>query len=130
MQDVDRAVATMKELQSLGVNLSMDDFGVGYSSLGALKTFPIAKLKIDKSLIGSLSQDAGEEAVTTAVISLGKKLNLKVIAEGVETADQVAFLRQLHCEEVQGFHFSAPVAPNDIEAILANGGRNAAGSVK
>ena len=109
MQDVDRAIATMKELQSLGVQLSIDDFGTGYSSLSVLKTFPVTRLKIDKSFICHLPNDAHDKAVATAVISLGQKLNLKVIAEGVETAEQVAFLRQNHCEEMQGYHFSRPV---------------------
>ena len=121
MQDVDRAVATMKELQSLGVQLAIDDFGTGYSSLSALKTFPVARLKIDKSFIGRLPHDAHDKAVATAVISLGQKLNLKVIAEGVETADQVAFLRQHQCEEMQGYHFSRPVVPSEIERILKAG---------
>jgi len=121
MQDVDRAVVTMKELQALGVRLSIDDFGTGYSSLRALKTFPIARLKIDKSFVGHLPHGASDKAVATAVISLGRKLNLKVIAEGVETADQVAFLRQHHCEEMQGYHFSVPVAPSQIERILTSG---------
>jgi diguanylate cyclase (GGDEF)-like protein/PAS domain S-box-containing protein len=123
MQDVDRAVATMKELQVLGVRLAIDDFGTGYSSLSALKTFPVARLKIDKSFIGRLPNDANDGAVATAVISLGRKLNLKVIAEGVETADQVAFLRQHDCEEMQGYHFSRPVAPAEIERILKAGAR-------
>jgi diguanylate cyclase (GGDEF)-like protein/PAS domain S-box-containing protein len=130
MQDVDRAVAAMKELQALGVQLSIDDFGTGYSSLSALKTFPVARLKIDKSFISHLPQDPNDQAVAIAVISLGQKLHLKVIAEGVETADQVAFLRQHHCEEMQGFHFSKPVAPQDIEAILKSGGHIAAGALR
>jgi EAL domain-containing protein (putative c-di-GMP-specific phosphodiesterase class I) len=118
MQDVDRAIATMKELQSLGVRLSIDDFGTGYSSLSALKTFPVTRLKIDKSFICHLPHDAHDKAVATAVISLGQKLNLNVIAEGVETADQVAFLRENQCEEMQGYHFSKPVVASEIERIL------------
>jgi diguanylate cyclase (GGDEF)-like protein/PAS domain S-box-containing protein len=123
MQDVDLAVATMKELQTLGVQVSIDDFGTGYSSLSALKTFPVARLKIDKSFIGHLPHNANDEAVTTAVISLGQKLNLRVIAEGVETPEQVKFLREHLCEEMQGFHFSKPVASRDIETILRGGGQ-------
>ena len=90
MQDVEQAVATMQELQELGVQLSIDDFGTGYSSLSALKTFPVARLKIDKSFIIDLSDDENDRAVASAVISLGQKLNLRVIAEGVETDDQLA----------------------------------------
>ncbi len=125
MQDVDRAVATMKELQTLGVQLAIDDFGTGYSSLSALKTFPVARLKIDKSFIDRLPYDASGEAVTTAVLSLGKKLNLKVIAEGVETPEQVAFLREHQCEEMQGYHFSRPVAASEIGGLLKAGARGA-----
>ena len=129
MQDVDRAVATMTELQTLGVSLSIDDFGTGYSSLSALNTFPVARLKIDKSFIGQLPTERtrGGDA---AVISLGKKLNLRVIAEGVETPEQVAFLRDHLCEEMQGFHFSKPVAPQGIEAILRSGGQIVAGALR
>ena len=118
MQDVEQAVATMRALQSLGVQLSIDDFGTGYSSLAALKTFPVARLKIDKSFINDLPNDENDKAVASAVISLGQKLNLRVIAEGVETDDQVAFLRQNNCDEMQGYHFSKPLPALDIEDIL------------
>ncbi len=118
MQDVASAVATMKELQGLGVQLSIDDFGTGYSSLSSLKTFPVARLKIDKSFINDLGTNENDNAVASAVISLGHKLNLKVIAEGVETDEQVAFLRDNNCDEMQGNHFSRPLAPGDIGDVL------------
>jgi EAL domain-containing protein (putative c-di-GMP-specific phosphodiesterase class I) len=118
MQDVDQAVATMAELQGLGVQLSIDDFGTGYSSLSALKTFPVARLKIDKSFIDGLATDENDKAVASAVISLGQKLNLRVIAEGVETDEQLAFLRANNCDEMQGFHFSRPVPAQELEALL------------
>jgi len=118
MQDVDQAVATMAELQGLGVQLSIDDFGTGYSSLSALKTFPVARLKIDKSFIDGLATDENDRAVASAVISLGQKLNLRVIAEGVETEEQLAFLRANNCDEMQGFHFSRPVPAQELEALL------------
>ena len=118
MQDVEAAVATMKELQGLGVQLSIDDFGTGYSSLSSLKTFPVARLKIDKSFINDLGTNENDNAVASAVISLGQKLNLKVIAEGVETDEQVAFLRDNNCDEMQGYHFSRPLAPGDIGDVL------------
>jgi diguanylate cyclase (GGDEF)-like protein/PAS domain S-box-containing protein len=118
MQDVDLAVATMNKLQSLGVRISIDDFGTGYSSLSALKTFPVARLKIDKSFIHELATDANDQAVASAVISLGQKLNLRVIAEGVETDDQVAFLRKNNCDEMQGYHFSKPVSAPDIAELI------------
>jgi diguanylate cyclase (GGDEF)-like protein/PAS domain S-box-containing protein len=118
MRDVDQAIATMKELQRLGVQLSIDDFGTGYSSLSALKTFPVARLKIDKSFVRDLPHDEHDKAVAAAVISLGQKLNLRVIAEGVETEDQLAFLRDNHCDEMQGYLFSKPVSAAEIEGLL------------
>jgi EAL domain-containing protein (putative c-di-GMP-specific phosphodiesterase class I) len=118
MQDVEQAVATMKELQKLGVQLSVDDFGTGYSSLAALKNFPVARLKIDKSFISDILNNEHDRAVASAVISLGQKLNLRVIAEGVETDDQVAFLRENNCDEMQGYHFCKPVAALDMEKLL------------
>jgi diguanylate cyclase (GGDEF)-like protein/PAS domain S-box-containing protein len=118
MQDVDRAIETMKELRGLGVRLSIDDFGTGYSSLSALKRFPVERLKIDRSFIRDLPDDEDDRAVAAAVISLGQKLNLRVIAEGVETEAQVAFLRENHCDELQGYHFSRPVAADAIPALL------------
>jgi EAL domain-containing protein (putative c-di-GMP-specific phosphodiesterase class I) len=102
------------------VQLSIDDFGTGYSSLSALKTFPVARLKIDKTFIGGLPGDEDDMAVATAVISLGQKLNLKVIAEGVETAEQVAFLRENNCDEVQGYLLSKPMPPAELEKLLEN----------
>jgi diguanylate cyclase (GGDEF)-like protein/PAS domain S-box-containing protein len=125
MQDVDRAIETMKELRALGVRLSIDDFGTGYSSLSALKRFPVERLKIDRSFIRDLPDDEDDCAVASAIISLGQKLNLKVIAEGVETEAQIAFLRDNHCDELQGYHFSRPVAAEAIPALL---GRQAVAS--
>jgi diguanylate cyclase (GGDEF)-like protein/PAS domain S-box-containing protein len=118
MQHLEQAVATMKELQALGVQLAIDDFGTGYSSLNALKNFPIARLKIDKSFICDLPSNESDKAVASAVISLGQKLNLRVIAEGVETDAQIAFLRQSNCDEMQGYHFSRPIAADAMEALL------------
>ncbi|THD49435.1 MAG: EAL domain-containing protein [Bradyrhizobium sp.] len=120
MEDVDRAIETMKRLRALGVRLSIDDFGTGYSSLSSLKRFPVERLKIDKSFIQDLPQDEDDRAVATAIISLGQKLNLRVIAEGVETEAQVAFLRENHCDELQGFHFSRPVPADEAAALLSN----------
>ena len=118
MQDVELAVATMEELRRLGVKLSIDDFGTGYSSLSALKTFPVERLKIDKSFIDGLPADENDKAVASAVISLGHKLKMRVIAEGVETEAQAAFLRENNCDEMQGFLFSRPVPAQQIEALL------------
>jgi diguanylate cyclase (GGDEF)-like protein/PAS domain S-box-containing protein len=118
MQNVEQSVATMGELEKLGVQISIDDFGTGYSSLSALKTFPVARLKIDKSFINNLPSNDSDKAVTSAVISLGQKLNLRVIAEGVETTAQVAFLRENNCDEMQGYHFSKPIPAYDIDHLI------------
>ncbi|MGX9147765.1 EAL domain-containing protein [Mesorhizobium sp. 128a] len=119
MQDFELAVATMNGLQELGVQISIDDFGTGYSSLSALKTFPVQRLKIDKSFIDDLATDENDQAVTSAVISLGQKLNLRVLAEGVETEDQVTFLRKNNCDEMQGNYFSKPLSAGDIGELIA-----------
>jgi EAL domain-containing protein (putative c-di-GMP-specific phosphodiesterase class I) len=119
MQDVDQAIATMKELQSLGVRLSIDDFGTGYSSLAALKRFPVGRLKIDKSFIDDILRDESSKAVAKAIISLGQNLNLRVIAEGVETEDQAAFLRENDCDEMQGYLLSRPISADGIATLLA-----------
>jgi diguanylate cyclase (GGDEF)-like protein len=118
MQDFDRAVATMEELKGLGVHLAIDDFGTGYSSLSALKTFPVSRLKIDKSFIDGLLANENDKAVTSAVISLGQRLNLRVIAEGVENDAQAAWLRNINCDEMQGYLFSRPLPADGVEELL------------
>jgi diguanylate cyclase (GGDEF)-like protein/PAS domain S-box-containing protein len=118
MRDVDLAIATMKELQALGVQFAIDDFGTGYSSLSALKNLPVARLKIDQSFVRNLADDENDRSITAAVISLGQKLNMRVIAEGVETDEQLAFLRESRCDEIQGYHFSKPIEPAAIEDLL------------
>lgn len=118
MQNVEQAVATMEELERFGVQIAIDDFGTGYSSLSALKTFPVARLKIDKSFINNLPSNDSDKAVASAVISLGQKLNLRVIAEGVETAEQVEFLRDNNCDEMQGYHFSKPIDADAIDKLM------------
>jgi diguanylate cyclase (GGDEF)-like protein/PAS domain S-box-containing protein len=119
MHDAARALAIMLSLRALGVRLSIDDFGSGYSSLAALKTFPFDRLKMDRSLVEALPADKTAVAIASAVISLAQTLKLSVLAEGVETDAQLEFLRQSGCEEAQGYRFSKPVAPDDIVAMLA-----------
>jgi diguanylate cyclase (GGDEF)-like protein/PAS domain S-box-containing protein len=125
MRDLARAVDKMRELKNMGVSLSIDDFGTGYSSLSALKSFPISRLKIDKSFVSDLAHSADDQAIAMAVISLGHKLNLRVIAEGVETEQQRDFLRANDCDEMQGYLFSRPVSAERIAQLLAetSGGR-------
>jgi EAL domain-containing protein (putative c-di-GMP-specific phosphodiesterase class I) len=119
MRDLGRAVEKMRELKAMGVSLSIDDFGTGYSSLSALKSFPISRLKIDKSFVSDLADSPDDQAIAMAVISLGHKLNLRVIAEGVETGQQRDFLRANDCDEMQGYLFSRPVPPERIAELLA-----------
>jgi diguanylate cyclase (GGDEF)-like protein/PAS domain S-box-containing protein len=118
MRDLAQAVGKMGELKDMGVALSIDDFGTGYSSLSALKSFPISSLKIDKSFVSELADNPDDQAIAMAVISLGHKLNLRVIAEGVETEQQVRFLRENDCDEMQGYLFSPPVKPEKIAELL------------
>lgn len=118
MRNVDQAIATMKELQELGVHFAIDDFGTGYSSLSTLKCLPVTRLKIDQSFVRNLAHDKDDRSIISAVISLGQRLNMMVIAEGVETEDQLAFLRANGCDEAQGYHFSKPVNPGAMADLL------------
>ena len=118
MQDLQQAIATMQALAHINIKLSIDDFGTGYSSLSALKRFPVTRLKIDRSFVDGLPDDNNDRAITSAVISMAHNLNLKVIAEGVETERQLGFLRESGCDEVQGFLISKPVAPNELELLI------------
>jgi diguanylate cyclase (GGDEF)-like protein/PAS domain S-box-containing protein len=119
MRDLAQSIDKMRELKGMGVSLSIDDFGTGYSSLSSLKSFPISRLKIDKSFVRELADNEDDQAIAMAVISLGHKLNLRVIAEGVETEQQKSFLREHECDEMQGYLFSKPVAPERIAEMLA-----------
>jgi diguanylate cyclase (GGDEF)-like protein/PAS domain S-box-containing protein len=119
MRDLMQSVGKMRALKAMGLSLSIDDFGTGYSSLSSLKSFPISTLKIDKSFIRDLADNTDDQAITMAVISLGHKLNLRVIAEGVETEQQRAFLRSHECDEMQGYLFSPPVPAARIATLLA-----------
>jgi len=109
MQDIDLTISVLKALQNMGIQISMDDFGTGYSSLNALKHFPLTYLKIDKSFIRDLMNDSHDAAIIKAIVALGQGLNLKVIAEGVETKEQLDFLRSVGCDRLQGYLFSRPL---------------------
>ncbi|SCW60285.1 MULTISPECIES: bifunctional diguanylate cyclase/phosphodiesterase [unclassified Pseudomonas] len=111
MQNVDTTVAILKAIKQLGIRLAIDDFGTGYSSLSYLQKFPVDVLKIDQSFVGDLSIDSNDAKLVSTIISLGKSLNLHIIAEGVETLEQLEFLKKHHCEEVQGYYFSKAVEP-------------------
>lgn len=118
MQDIEVAISNMQKLRSLGFHLSIDDFGTGYSSLSYLKRFPIDKLKIDQSFVREIPGDNDSSAITGAIVNLAHSLQLKVIAEGVETQEQFDFLVSQNCDEVQGYFFSKPLAANDFSAKL------------
>ena len=118
MADTERAIALLGQMKSLGVRLAIDDFGTGYSSLAQLKRFPIDTLKVDRSFIRDLVHSADDKAITEAIITMGKKLKLTVVAEGVETSDQMALLREQACDEMQGYHFSRPVPAEQFATLL------------
>jgi EAL domain-containing protein (putative c-di-GMP-specific phosphodiesterase class I) len=118
MQDVQRASETMRELQAMGVQLAIDDFGTGYSNLNALKSFPVVRLKIDQSFVRGIPHNEDDKAIAKAVISLGHQLNLRVLAEGVETREQLGFLDDHECDEYQGYLFSEPLEAHEIEGLL------------
>jgi diguanylate cyclase (GGDEF)-like protein len=109
MADTEAAVETLRAIRALGVHLAIDDFGTGYSSLTYLRRFPVETLKIDRSFVAGIGHDREDEAIVDMILSLARALNLRVVAEGVETADQLGQLRQLGCGFMQGFHFGRPM---------------------
>ncbi|AZF41235.1 Sensory box/GGDEF family protein [Pseudomonas sp. R1-43-08] len=121
MQNVDETVAILQRIKALGVRLALDDFGTGYSSLSYLRRFPIDVLKIDQSFVRGLSINSQDEQLIRAIIGMGKSLKLDIIAEGVETIDQLNFLKAQRCEEGQGFLFSKALAPQDFVQLLQVG---------
>jgi diguanylate cyclase (GGDEF)-like protein/PAS domain S-box-containing protein len=125
-QDVEQAIHAINELKSAGVKLSIDDFGTGYSNLGNLKRFRVDTLKIDQSFVRNILTDADDASIALAVISLAHSLRMRVLAEGVETAEQCDFLRLNGCDEIQGYYFSRPVPAGELAAMLQAGKRLAA----
>jgi len=121
MQNVQRSIDLLEGLHSKGIQICLDDFGTGYSSLNYLKMLPIQLLKIDKSFIRDLADDPTDAAIATAVINLGHNMNMKVMAEGVETEKQLAFLEEHDCDQLQGFLFSRPVPARQLEPLLIRG---------
>jgi diguanylate cyclase (GGDEF)-like protein len=118
MHDIERVIGIMDRINDLGVALSLDDFGTGYSSLSYLKRFPIQTLKIDRSFTMGIPDDASDCAIASTIVSIGRQLGHRVIAEGVETLEQLEFLRDSGCDEVQGYLYAAPQPAYEFERAL------------
>jgi len=114
--NADLTLSLLQELSEMGLKLSIDDFGTGYSSLSYLRHFPVCKLKIDRSFVQAMTVNSDDAAITSTIINMGKSLNLTVIAEGVENEEQMSFLRDHGCDEIQGYYFSRPLAVADFPA--------------
>jgi EAL domain-containing protein (putative c-di-GMP-specific phosphodiesterase class I) len=123
-------IARLEELRGAGTKLSLDDFGTGYSSLSQLKRLPIAKLKIDRSFVDGIEHDSSNMALVEAIVRIGKNLGLTIVAEGVETQQQSEILREVGVNELQGYFFSRPAPPADIEALFADQETELAPAVK
>lgn len=119
MRDVEGAIERMHALKELGVSIAIDDFGTGYSSLSTLRRFPLSRLKIDRSFIADIPEKAGDMAITSAIVSLGRTLELEVVAEGVETEEQAQFLEGAGCEMFQGFLFAKPLPASEVGNLIA-----------
>jgi EAL domain-containing protein (putative c-di-GMP-specific phosphodiesterase class I) len=121
MQDAESTDSVLHALSDLGVKLAIDDFGTGYSSLSYLRQFPIDTLKIDQSFVNQMTSNPDDATIASTVIGMGKSLKLRVIAEGVETPEQYAFLLAQHCDEGQGYYFSRPLAAEALATLLQTG---------
>jgi diguanylate cyclase (GGDEF)-like protein len=129
MHNVEETVAALHELKAIGVHIAIDDFGTGYSSLSYLKCFPIDTLKIDRSFVRDITTNSNDAVIALAVITLAHNLKLKVIAEGVETEEQLVYLRKYHCDQMQGYLFSRPVSAEQFKKLLEQDGKQSGGSV-
>jgi EAL domain-containing protein (putative c-di-GMP-specific phosphodiesterase class I) len=127
IDDFSRAVAILRRLKALGVRIAMDDFGTGYSSLSYLQAFPFDKIKIDQAFISNLDKSLQSAAIVRAIIGLGRALSLPITAEGVETAEQLAFLARESCDEVQGYLIGKPLPIEAYAAHTASAKRKASG---
>jgi diguanylate cyclase (GGDEF)-like protein/PAS domain S-box-containing protein len=128
LQPTSEIVALLAEIRQLGVKLAIDDFGTGYSSLAHLKHFPVDRFKIDKSFVDGVPQQKHDVAIARTVIALGKSLDINVLAEGVETAEQIAFLRAEGVDAIQGYAFGRPMPPADVAALVARERSSAPGA--
>jgi diguanylate cyclase (GGDEF)-like protein/PAS domain S-box-containing protein len=128
VRGTDKVIAIMNQLVAMGMALALDDFGTGYSSLAYLKKFPISTLKIDRSFVIGLPYEENDCAIARAIVTMAQQLRQEIVAEGVETAEQMAFLRELGCDQLQGYLFSQPVPAADFAAMLREGKRLAFGN--
>ena len=124
MEDPGHTVELLHDIRNLGVRIAIDDFGTGYSSLAYLKKFPIHTLKIDQAFIADLTKDSDDAAIVESIVSMARNLNLEVVAEGVETRDQVDFLKKIQCQEAQGYYFSKPLPPEQFSEKLRENKKN------
>jgi EAL domain-containing protein (putative c-di-GMP-specific phosphodiesterase class I) len=122
MEDAETAVATLQELKDLGVQLAIDDFGTGYSSLAYLKRFPVDELKIDRAFVSGVIHNNDDASIVNMVTSLGHALNLSVVAEGIETAEESRHVHNLGCEIGQGYYFARPLPTVEADAFLRQHG--------
>jgi EAL domain-containing protein (putative c-di-GMP-specific phosphodiesterase class I) len=120
MKDYELTIQTLTEIRKMGVQFSIDDFGTSYSSLDYLKRFPVSSIKIDRSFIRDIMEDPDDAAITAAIIAMGHVLNLNLIAEGVDTAEQLSFLNSQACDECQGYLFYKPMPASQIPDLLAD----------
>jgi diguanylate cyclase (GGDEF)-like protein len=123
MRGPENVIPIMNELAAMGIAMALDDFGTGYSSLAYLKKFPITTLKIDRSFVVGIPGEENDCAIAQAIVTMGKQLRQEIVAEGVETAEQMRFLRNLGCDQLQGYLFSAPVTPEEFVALVQGGAR-------
>ncbi len=123
LDDVERVLTAVRRLKEHGVRLSIDDFGTGYSSLAYLKRFKVDKLKIDRSFVSNILQSEEDRAIVLAMIQIARSLNLTTVAEGVDHTDLAAELRDMGCDEVQGYLYAEPLRPSELEQWLERGGR-------
>jgi EAL domain-containing protein (putative c-di-GMP-specific phosphodiesterase class I) len=121
MKHAESTESILKTLRARGVQLAVDDFGTGYSSLSYLRKFPIDALKIDQSFVRQITTTPDETTIVTAIISMGRSLKLRVVAEGVETQEELVFLQAHQCDEAQGYYFSRPVLPQEFAKLLETG---------
>jgi EAL domain-containing protein (putative c-di-GMP-specific phosphodiesterase class I) len=118
MHHPEQAIKVLAAIKQMGVRIAIDDFGIGYSSLAQIKRFPIDTLKVNRSFIHNLAKNSEDRAITEAIIAMGKTLSLTVVAEGVETQEQLAFLSDHACDAMQGFYFSKPVPHDEFASFM------------